>query len=95
MKLVDMPYSELDLGDNHTLKWISDKEDNIVGATEAHYKPGTEEKCMGAVFFNVPENTDRKVMWEVESWVPLTISPSVLCSCGSHGFIREDKWVPA
>jgi Family of unknown function (DUF6527) len=41
-----------------------------------------------------------KPRWQVESWEPLTISPSVLCSldkggCGAHGFIREGKWVPA
>ena len=27
---------------------------------------------------------------------PLTISPSILCpDCGTHGFIREGRWVPA
>lgn len=34
-------------------------------------------------------------LWQVQSWEPLTISPSVLCSCGDHGFIREGRWVPA
>jgi len=33
--------------------------------------------------------------WQVHSWEPLTISPSLLCSCGDHGFIREGKWVKA
>lgn len=33
--------------------------------------------------------------WQVESWEPLTLSPSLLCrSCGLHGFIREGRWVP-
>lgn len=26
---------------------------------------------------------------------PLTLSPSVLCQCGAHGFIRDGKWVAA
>ena len=39
-----------------------------------------------------PNRTNR---WTVESWDPLTISPSVLCSCGDHGFIREGRWVRA
>lgn len=33
--------------------------------------------------------------WTVESWDPLTISPSLLCHCGDHGFIREGRWVAA
>lgn len=35
-------------------------------------------------------------LWQVESWEPLTLSPSLLCGrCGDHGFIREGRWVPA
>lgn len=33
--------------------------------------------------------------WTVESWDPLAISPSVLCSCGDHGFVRGGQWIPA
>lgn len=33
--------------------------------------------------------------WDVISWDPLTISPSVLCSCGDHGFVQGGRWVPA
>lgn len=34
--------------------------------------------------------------WRVESWDPLTISPSLLClTCGDHGFIRAGRWVRA
>ncbi|TCO57128.1 DUF6527 family protein [Actinocrispum wychmicini] len=34
--------------------------------------------------------------WQVESWEPLTLSPSLFCrTCGDHGFIREGRWVPA
>jgi uncharacterized protein DUF6527 len=38
--------------------------------------------------------------WQVESWEPLTLSPSILCNvdksgCGLHGFIRQGLWVPA
>jgi hypothetical protein len=34
-------------------------------------------------------------LWQVESWEPLTLSPSILCHCGDHGFIRDGRWVPA
>jgi hypothetical protein len=34
--------------------------------------------------------------WTVESWEPLTLSPSILRNeCGCHGYIREGKWVRA
>jgi hypothetical protein len=34
--------------------------------------------------------------WTVESWEPLTLSPSILCrTCGHHGWIRNGEWVPA
>jgi hypothetical protein len=33
--------------------------------------------------------------WHLESFEPLTVSPSILCGCGWHGFIREGRWVPA
>jgi hypothetical protein len=34
-------------------------------------------------------------VWTVQSWDPLTISPSILCECGDHGFIRGGEWIPA
>lgn len=38
--------------------------------------------------------------WQVQSWDPLTVSPSLLCTvgkggCGDHGFIRGGKWIRA
>lgn len=35
------------------------------------------------------------VTWTVESWEPLTLSASLLCHCGDHGFIRDGRWVSA
>lgn len=35
------------------------------------------------------------VAWTVESWEPLTVSPSLLCrapGCSDHGFIRQGRW---
>lgn len=56
-------------------------------------------QCSSAVTFD--SETMRRVnlngpRWTVESFYPLTISPSVLCcACGYHGFIRQGLWVPA
>lgn len=60
-------------------------------------------KCRGMVTFDTPTNRrlaersgQRRPLWTVESFDPLTISPSVLRrECGLHGFIRAGRWVPA
>jgi hypothetical protein len=49
--------------------------------------------CAGAITF--APHTGQKATWSVECWEPLTLSPSLLCGCGDHGFIREGKWVRA
>ncbi len=33
------------------------------------------------------------VTWELHSLDPLHVEPSLLCGCGSHGFIRAGAWV--
>lgn len=39
---------------------------------------------------------DPRPRWQVVSWEPLTLSPSILClTCKLHGFIRNGRWVPA
>lgn len=53
----------------------------------------------GSVFFSINPTVDALPFgdhprWQVESWEPLTISPSVENTiCGCHGFIREGRWV--
>lgn len=54
--------------------------------------------CEGVITFDGPVQQQvhpGAPMWTVESWEPLTLSPSLLCHCGDHGFIREGRWVPA
>lgn len=57
------------------------------------------EPCGSAITFDLPETkhlADDDHRWQVESWDPLTVSPSLLCrACGDHGLIVEGKWVPA
>lgn len=72
-----------------------------VGAIIYHSKPDGSP-CWGHVYFDIPEvrrfpkSFPDAVVWQVQSWDPLTISPSVLCKlCGDHGFIRDGKWVRA
>jgi hypothetical protein len=61
------------------------------GITEYHWTG--EHWCAGFVAFRdySPDHG-----WDVLSTEPLTLSPSLLCRlCGSHGFIRDGKWVGA
>lgn len=59
----------------------------------AHRTPGGDW-CCGSV--NRPESrahlVDKHAAWTVESEDPLTLSPSIMCSCGDHGYIREGHW---
>lgn len=99
----------IDLGDGHTAEWegwYPDRELNPGlgdvpdvekwGLTIYHKNPSGSD-CAGFVTLDgevqrrmEPNRTNR---WTVESWDPLTLSPSVLCSCGDHGFIRGGRWI--
>jgi hypothetical protein len=76
------------------------------GAAIEHPHAVTGERCVGGITFDTPEvqrvlTISRSyggvngAVWQVQSWDPLTISPSILCSCGDHGFIRNGRWEPA
>lgn len=66
------------------------------GASLTHAGPDGEP-CEGMVTFDGPvqQAVGALKCWTVESWDPLTLSPSILCDCGWHGFIQEGRWVPA
>lgn len=100
----------IDFGNGHKgvfLRWAPDRELNPHTAhlpdvdryamVITHTSPAGNE-CAGQVTFagDVQRQVSpNSVTWDVQSWDPLTISPSVLCSCGDHGFIREGRWIPA
>lgn len=104
-----MTMRPLDLGHGVTLRftvWSPDRDlnpqyDGIPdvdpwGAILAHPLPDGGI-CEGALAFDGPVQQrvepDRP-RWTVERLDPLTLSPSVLCDCGFHGFVREGRWVP-
>jgi hypothetical protein len=54
--------------------------------------------CEGSILFD--SQVTRRLFphrsrWTVESWEPLTLSPSLLCHCGDHGHIIDGRWRPA
>lgn len=90
----------LDIGHNHQIEFVSYKGDPRAGMNDHHIRPdGTE--CKGFIAFDGGTwaksfDPGQIQVWQVQSWEPLTLSPSLLCRvCGDHGFIREGKWVPA
>lgn len=106
-----MSSEPIDLGHGHTLqftRWAPDRELNPhsahlpdverYGALVSHQRPDGGGDCMGGVTFDGEvqrQINPTQAMWTVESWDPLTLSPSLLCSCGDHGFVRDSIWVPA
>lgn len=81
--------------------------DDVVGIIERHtpppgaVNPHTPDGswpggyCEGFVTFRNDRMHDG-ALWKVESWEPLTITPSVHCTtCGAHGFITDGRWKPA
>lgn len=74
-----------------------------VGIWEWHFDLAGK-LCTGIAYFDIPEADElagragAPGRWRVESWEPLTLSPSLYCDpsgrkCASHGFIREGRWV--
>src|SRR4051794_20237369 len=90
----------LDFGSNVRGKWYGwgpDRELNPqyaeipdtdrLGIILWHLKPDGES-CVGSVMFDVLQAQGfHGAKWQVQSLDPLSITPSILCKCGFHGFI--------
>jgi hypothetical protein len=89
----------VDLGHGAAAKFVSWGEHEQAGLIDLHLNPTTGKECSGAVLFDLPgvrESFPDRALWKVESFEPLTLSPSLLCNlCGHHGWIQGGQWVPA
>lgn len=89
----------IDIGHGSRIAFRSWADHDKAGLLEEHDRPDGQGKCSGGVMFDLPgvrEHFPDSALWQVESWDPLTISPSLLCTvCGNHGFIRNGRWIPA
>lgn len=90
----------IDIGGDHKITY-TEYEGEPAGIVEWH-KKADGQWCRGWVPFRQSawgrgfENNPGWQGWDVVQREPLTLSPSILCrACGSHGFIREGKWVQA
>ena len=95
---------DLDLGHGVTAIWTSHGVHERAGLIEYHPCQGgncSASQCGGGVLFDLPGLSEKfpgRDVWTVESWEPLTLSPSIQCGCrgcSHHGFIRDGRWVPA
>ena len=98
---------EIDIGLEHYIRYFSwaphrdlnpqyaDLPDLLhAGIIMRHVKVDGSD-CEAALFFDNEVTQRQWPRWSVEATEPLTLSPSVLCDCGDHGFIRSGRWVPA
>lgn len=97
---------ELDFGSGYSGHWVGWHPDRALNPQYADIA----DLDRSALLLTCPHGTEGVVTvhppeyeavfgqpaWTVESWEPLTLSPSILrTECGCHGFIRSGKWVSA
>jgi len=72
-----------------------------IGAVDLHQTPDGRPCGCSLPFADSPvawrTQADGSVLpgWQVVSYDPLTLVPSVVCPrCGAHGFIQAGRWLP-
>ncbi len=94
------------LDDDNAIGFIEDSEGKCGGTLFHRRNPPLADwpYCAGGFYWRQPVTyrdkitpwQERKVtLWQLESIDPLTLSPSILCNCGHHGFIKQGKWIQA
>jgi hypothetical protein len=84
----------LDFGRNVRGSLLHDKEGNSIGILFVHRLPN-DGTCGGSVYWDktwVSRGT-RMPTWKLESLDPMTLDPSIRCSCNFHGHITNGRWV--
>lgn len=88
---------DIDLGSGVSLTW-SEHNGAKVGAIISHKKDDAPHGvCEGSIWIKgSPKIFGDHPVWEMTGTEEApTFTPSVLCHCGFHGWIREGKWVSA
>ena len=77
----------IDLGSGHSIRFIHDTNDKIVGFFEMHKSSLDLGVACGGIVDIGPQE------WSLVSMEPLTIIPSINCYyCDSHGTIINGRW---
>lgn len=85
---------DLDLGDGHSLRWVENSIGKRIGAIIAHERDDDADCiCEGTVWFDGSHTAN----WTLEAAADgaVTLSPSIACHCGDHGWVRSSRWVRA
>lgn len=88
---LDPKMPDLVLDGTHLLYLIIFSDETRAGYILSH-QIGPDEWCSGTIWTS-PQNG--RPLWKVLRENPLTLTPSVLCRCGHHGWIRGGAWHPA
>ena len=94
----EFPEGTIMLGPEVGYTKVVDNTGQWIAIHHYHRRPDNNRLCAGYVRFKVPTDghTGRGPLWDVISYEPFHIEPSLLCrSCNHHGFIRNGSWVPA
>jgi hypothetical protein len=89
----------LDFGSNSRGSFIINKSGEAIGLVEAHRK-SNGDVCAGHLYWIEPEFGwfASHHLWVFTSTGPaehqFTLTPSILCDCGHHGFITNGKFEP-
>jgi hypothetical protein len=87
---------DLDLGEEVYAWWVSYGDVAHAGLIHAHpHAADAGQTHYGSVLLDrlgIRGAFPGKSTWRVLSEEPLTLSPSLLCGCGHHGFIRDGHW---
>lgn len=81
----------LDFGRNVRGCFLHSDKGKEIGILFVHRLPN-DGTCGGSVYWEKGWVKGNDSIWALESLEPLTISPSIQCSCMFHGFIKQGKW---
>jgi hypothetical protein len=100
--------ADLDLGDGHWLRWTQYEGERTGGILiHRHIHEQTDKAlgvdrdfCRGAFWLRgssfIRKSDSERPQWDLTGTDSAsTLSPSFLCHCGDHGWVRDGKWVRA
>jgi hypothetical protein len=100
LDLANKDAGAIDLGGGHWARLFKHGDVDPAGFFHVHPASGGNhipegEPCAGTVTFMALPGGPGAPGWQVHSLDPLHVEPSILCSCGRHGFVRNGKWEDA
>lgn len=105
LEIVSAGNAAIDLGNGHFARFFQEGDDLTTegetgpsGFFHVHPSKGQNhtpegDPCAGSVTFDLPRVRREGARWTLVSLDPLHVEPSILCSCGRHGYVRDGKWV--